>query len=244
MILSIAKPFVYDSIDNNNKKGRDLIIAIDASGSMGSRGFNPLDRFQSKYDATISLSKTFIQNRFDDNIGVVIFGTFAYTASPLSYDLGAISFMLDMGNVGLAGESTAIGDAIVESIRTLSYGKAKHKAIILLTDGYHNAGAISPKEAVAKAKKQNIKIYTIGLGSSSDYDKSLLDTIAKDTNAKSYNAILAQDLANIYKDIESIEPSQIRGENYLNQTLLSIYPLSLGFFILFCWVLYSVLEEE
>ena len=237
IIIALSKPFVYSSIDNNHKKGRDLVIAIDASGSMGERGFNPLDRFQSRYDATIELSKSFIQNRFDDNIAVVIFGTYAYTSSPLSYDLNSLAFMLDMGSVGLAGESTAIGDAIMESIRTLSYGKAKNRAIILLTDGHHNAGSISPKEAVAKAKEKNIKIYTIGIGDSGDYDKPLLETIAKDTNAQSYGAVSTKDLSKIYKEIESLEPSQIRGENYLNQTLLVIYPLLLVILILFGWVI-------
>ena len=237
IIVALSKPFVYSSIDNNHKKGRDLVIAIDASGSMGERGFNPLDRFQSRYDATIELSKSFIQNRFDDNIAVVIFGTYAYTSSPLSYDLNSLAFMLDMGSVGLAGESTAIGDAIMESIRTLSYGKAKRRAIILLTDGHHNAGSISPKEAVAKAKEKNIKIYTIGIGDSGDYDKSLLESIAKDTNAQSYGAVSTKDLSKIYKEIESLEPSQIRGENYLNQTLLVIYPLLLVILILFGWVI-------
>ncbi|MFK5974912.1 MAG: VWA domain-containing protein [Sulfurovum sp.] len=235
-IIALAKPFIYDSIDYNNKKGRDLILTIDASGSMGGRGFNINDRFESRYDTTISLSKEFIKNRLDDNIGVVIFGSYAYTASPLSYDLKAISFMLDMGSVGLAGESTAIGDAIMESIRALSYGKAEHRAIILLTDGHHNAGAISPREAVAKAKEKNIKIYTIGIGKKGEYDNSLLESITKDTNAKSYGAVSSKELENIYKDIESLEPSDIRGENYLNQTLLILYPLGLGFFILLGWI--------
>jgi len=237
IIVALSKPFVYDSIDKSHKKGRDLIIAIDASGSMGGRGFNPLDRLQSRYDATIELSKSFIQNRFDDNIGVVIFGTYAYTSSPLSYDLKSLAFMLDMGSVGLAGESTAIGDAIAESIRALDYGKAKNRAIILLTDGHHNAGAISPREAVAQAKEKHIKIYTIGIGKSGDYDKPLLDTIAKDTDAKSYSATSTKDLEKIYKEIESLEPSDIRGENYLNQTLLVIYPLLLVIFILLGWVI-------
>lgn len=243
-IVALSKPFLYDSMDNNSKKGRDLVMAIDASGSMGSRGFNLADRFESRYDATISLSKEFIKNRFDDNIAVVIFGTYAYTSSPLTYDLASLAFMLDMGSVGLAGESTAIGDAIVESIRALGYGKAKNRAIILLTDGHHNAGAISPKEAVSKAKEKNIKIYTIGIGEKGDYDKSLLDEIAKDTNAKSYNATDAKDLAKIYKDIESLEPSQIKSENYLNQTNLSLYPIILALLILLGWMFYSLRDKR
>ncbi len=84
-----------------------------------------------------------------------------------------------MTNVGLAGESTALGDAIMQSIRTLSYGEANNKAIILLTDGYHNAGKTSPKDAVKKAKALGIKIYTIGIGKKSDYDVALLKPLQR-----------------------------------------------------------------
>mgnify|MGYP001550667312 FL=1 len=186
MVFALAKPFVYDAKADEYKKGRDLILAIDASGSMAQSGFDAKDRFQTKYAITQTLSKDFIAKRFDDNMGVVVFGTFAYTASPLTYDLESLSYLLEMTNVGLAGESTALGDAIMQSIRTLSYGQAKNKAIILLTDGYHNAGKSSPKEAVKKAKEAGIKIYTIGIGKKSDYDVSLLETIAKDRKSVVY----------------------------------------------------------
>ena len=237
LVFALARPFVYDQIDHKEKKGRDLILAIDASGSMAQRGFDNQSPRQSKYETTISLSKEFTQNRLNDNMGVVIFGTFAYTASPLTYDLQALSYMLDMTNIGIAGESTAIGDAIIQSIKTLSYGTASQKAIILLTDGYHNAGASSPKQAVKKAKELGIKIYTIGIGKKSNYDQSLLETIAKETKAKSYSALSAKDLSNIYQSINKLEPSKIRGEKYLNQTLLIYYPLGLAILLLFGWVL-------
>ncbi|HIQ27440.1 MAG TPA: hypothetical protein EYH42_02935, partial [Sulfurovum sp.] len=83
MVFALAKPFVYDSKANAHKKGRDLVLALDASGSMAQRGFDKHDRLQSKYTTTLSLSKDFIDKRHDDNMGVVIFGTFAYTASAL-----------------------------------------------------------------------------------------------------------------------------------------------------------------
>ena len=239
MVFALAKPFVYDASSDQHKKGRDLILAIDASGSMAQSGFHVKDRMKTKYDITTELSKDFIAKRFDDNMGVVVFGTFAYTASPLTYDLESLSYLLEMTNVGLAGESTALGDAIMQSIRTLSYGEAKNKAIILLTDGYHNAGQHSPKEAVKKAKELGIKIYTIGIGKKSDYDVSLLETIAKQSGAKNYAASSAKALSNIYEEINALEPSAIRSENYLNQRLLILYPLALVFILLLLWVLWS-----
>ena len=239
MVFALAKPFVYDAAGNAHKKGRDLILAIDASGSMAQSGYNSKDRFKNKYESTIELAKAFTQKRLDDNMGVVVFGTFAYTASPLTYDLDALSYLLDMTNVGLAGESTAIGDAIMQSIRTLSFGEAENKAIILLTDGYHNAGQTSPKTAVAKAKEKGIKIYTIGIGKKSDYDVALLETMAKESGGKSYAADSAEALKKVFKEIDRLEPSQIRGENYLNQKLLIVFPLGFAALLLLAWMLYE-----
>jgi len=242
MVFALAKPFVYDASSNQHKKGRDLILALDASGSMAQSGFDGKDRFKNKYETTLELSSAFTQKRFDDNMGVVVFGTFAYTASPLTYDLEALSYLLEMTTVGLAGESTAIGDALMQSIRTLSYGEAKNKAIILLTDGYHNAGQTSPSAAVAKAKTLGIKIYTIGIGKKSDYDVALLETIAKESGAKSYAASSATELAKVYEEINALEPSPIRSENYLNQKLLILFPLGIVFVLLLLWVLYPKRE--
>jgi len=243
LVIALAKPFVYASSSNEHKKGRDLILAIDASGSMAQSGFDHKDRFKNKYETTIKLSKAFTEKRFDDNMGVVVFGTFAYTASPLTYDLEALSYLLEMTTVGLAGESTAMGDAIMQAIRTLSFGEAKNKAIILLTDGYHNAGKASPKKAVEKAKSLGIKIYTIGIGKKSDYDVAMLETIAKESGGKSYAASSAEALSKIYKEIDTLEPSPIRSENYLNQKLLLFFPLALVFVLLFLWIIYQKRSE-
>ncbi len=243
LILALAKPFIYDSSNNEHKNGRDLILAIDASGSMAQSGFDNKDRFKNKYETTIKLSKAFTKKRFDDNMGVVVFGTFAYTASPLTYDLEALSYLLEMTTIGLAGESTAIGDAIMQSIRTLSFGEAENKAIILLTDGYHNAGRTSPKQAVEKAKSLGIKIYTIGIGKKSDYDAAMLETIAKESGGKSYAASSAEALSKVYKEIDTLEPSPIRSENYLNQKLLIFFPLALVFLLLFIWIIYQNRSE-
>ena len=240
MVFALAKPFVYDAKDNFHKNGRDLVLALDASGSMAESGFDVGDRLKNKFEVNLDLASDFIKNRHDDNMGVVIFGTFAYTASPLTYDLPSLDYLLSMTNVGIAGDSTAIGDAVMQAIRTLSFGEAKNKAIILLTDGYHNAGRTSPKEAVEVAKAQGIKVYTIGLGKKSDYDVALLQTMAQVTGAKSYAASSAKELTSIYDEINTLEPSNIRSENYLNQRLLIVYPLGLVFLLLSLWVFLGI----
>ena len=239
MVFTLAKPFVYDANSNQHRKGRDLILTLDASGSMGQSGFDTNNRMKTKFDTNLALATNFIKQRYDDNMGIVIFGTFAYSASPLTYDLASLSTLLNMTNVGIAGESTAIGDAIMQAIRTLSFGEAKNKAIILLTDGHHNAGEYSPKVAVQKAKEKNIKIYTIGIGKKSDYDQALLETISKESGAKSYAATSAKALEGIYKEINKLEPSAIRSENYLNQHLLILPLLGIVFLLLLFWVLWE-----
>lgn len=240
MVLALAKPFVYDAKDTHHKHGRDLVLALDASGSMAESGFDTGDRIKNKFEVNLALASDFIKQRHDDNMGVVIFGTFAYTTSPLTYDLPALTYLLEMSNVGIAGESTAIGDALMQAMRTLRFGEAKNKAIILLTDGYHNAGRTSPKKAVEEAKKRGIKIYTIGLGKPSDYDAALLQTIAKETGAHSYAAASAKALQGIYKEINTLEPSPIRSENYLNQRLLIDYLLGLILLLLAVWIGWSI----
>ncbi len=244
MVFALAKPFVYDSAMNQHKKGRDLVLALDASGSMAQRGFDKEDRLKTKYDTALALSEDFIKERYDDNMGVVLFGTFAYTASPLTYDLASLSYLLEMTNVGLAGESTALGDAITQALKTLSYGQAENKAIILLTDGYHNSGKTSPKDAVQQAIDAGVKIYTIGIGKRSDYDVALLETIARKTGAKSYAASNASELSKIYEQINTLEPSPIRSEDYLNQKLLIWLPLGLVICMLTLWILWVFKEEK
>ena len=244
MVVALASPYIYDSSSNNHKRGRDLVLAIDASGSMAESGFDSKDRFKNKYDITIELSKEFVKHRGDDNIGLVVFGTFAYSASPLTYDLSALSYLLDMTTVGIAGESTAIGDAIVQSIVTLSYGEAEQRVIVLLTDGYHNAGKSSPKNAVKMAKERGIKIYTIGIGKKSNYDVALLETIAKESGGISYSASSAEELQKVYREIESLEPSPIRSENFLDRYMLFYYPLSIAFGLLLFWVIWQRREER
>jgi Ca-activated chloride channel family protein len=243
MVIALAEPFLYESQETHHKKGRDLILALDASGSMAQSGFDEKDRFKTKYETVLSIAQTFIQKRFDDNMGIVIFGTFAYTASPLTYDLESLRYLLDMTTVGIAGESTAIGDAIMQSLRTLSFGEAKRKAVILLTDGYHNAGKRSPKTAVDAARKAGVRIYTIGIGNRRDYDAALLETIAKETGAKSFSAADATSLREVFAEISALEPSPIRSENYLHKKVLIFLPLLAVLVLLVLWVLRETKER-
>ena len=227
LVLALSSPYRYDNQVSTQKKGRDLVLILDTSGSMAERGFKKSESSQSKYDISASLAQSFIKKRHDDNVGLVVFGTFAFTASPLTYDLKALNEMFGlMSSVGIAGTSTAIGDALMQGINTLNAGVAKSKVLILLTDGNHNAGKNSPRQAVTLAKEKGIKIYTIGIGEA--FDKSLLKSIATDSDAQSFSAKNSAELKEIYKRIDELEPSPIRSKHYLNRELLFIYPLFLA----------------
>jgi len=239
MVIALAQPFLFSSSSNFNKKGRDLVLLLDTSGSMAQRGFSKENSSLSKYEISTSLAKAFINSRHDDNVGLVVFGSFAFTASPLTYDLEALNEMFTlMSDVGVAGTSTAIGDALMQGLRTVGQGEAKSKVLILLTDGVHNAGATSPKEAVEKAKKQGVKIYTIGIGEKEQYDVALLNQIAKDSGAKSFFCQNSSELERVYKEISALEPSPIRSEEYLNKKSLFFYPLLVASLLLVVLILY------
>lgn len=241
IVISLASPFQNSLTQNKNKKGRDLVLVLDTSGSMAQGGFDIDDKFRSKYDISITLAKDFVTNRFDDNIGAVVFGTFAYTSSPLTYDINALKEMLSlMSNVGIAGDSTAIGDALFSAIDTLKNSKAKEKVIILLTDGHHNSGLKSPKDAVALAQKKRIKIYTIGIGTKGDFDKILLETISNQTEGKFFSANNRNGLQKIYKKIDALEPSPIRSKSNNNIDNLYSYPLIIAILLL----LFLIVKNE
>ncbi|MBN2824531.1 MAG: VWA domain-containing protein [Campylobacterales bacterium] len=231
LVVSLATPYLYTPHESHHKKGRDLVLAIDTSGSMAQSGFDSEDRFKSKYDIAMELSNNFIQKRFDDNLGLVIFGSYAYIASPLTYDLKGLGEMLVlMSSVGIAGDSTAIGEAIFQALEALKDSQTKNKVIVLLSDGVHNAGSISPKDAVAMAAKQGITIYTIGIGEG--YDKEMLTTIANESKGKSFEAKSAKDLEVVFDKIDALQPSPLRSEGGLNVKKLHFYPLLLAILLL------------
>ena len=232
LVTALASPISYDSKLSSHRKGRDLIFALDTSGSMGESGYAQEQKSKSKFEVLKSLIENFITHRFDDNVGVSIFGSFAFSSVPLTYDMKAVSFLLNFIEVGIAGENTAIGDGITQAIELLDKGEAKSKVIILVTDGYQNSGDISIKKAVKEAQKRDIKIYTIGIGKKSEYDSLLLEKIAKDTNAKMFEAKDAEALKSVYNTLDSLEKSPIHSQNYLNKQMLFFYPLSLAMFLL------------
>lgn len=219
LCIALASPIIIDRTNPLNRYGKDIVLAIDASGSMNASGFDTDDKFSnglrlSRFELTKIVAKEFMKNRVSDNIGVVLYGDFAFIASPITYEKEIVSDMLEYLTQGMAGQNTAIGEAIAMSVRAFAYSKAKSKIIILLTDGEHNSGAISPKEALLLAKEQDIKIYTIAIGKSGEADSALLQKIAKESKGLFFSALSAEELQKVYAEIDKMESSKISSKEY------------------------------
>ncbi|BBG66167.1 BatA [Hydrogenimonas sp.] len=225
LVSALASPYLYRLSAAHERSGRDLVLVLDASGSMAESGFDRNEPDKRKFDVVKSIVSDFIKRRYDDNIGVVVFGTFAFTASPVTYDLNSLNQILDMVDVGIAGQNTAIGEGIAQAVRSLGFGHAKEKMIILLTDGRHNSGSVSPAEAVEEAKKKGVKIYAVGIGKKGEFDEEILKRAANESGGKIFSAIDAEALKSVYKTIDGLEPSPLRSEDRTERRPLYIYPL-------------------
>jgi Ca-activated chloride channel family protein len=222
VLLSIAlsSPILVDRVDPLNRNGKDIVLAIDASGSMNSTGFDfegeaALPQKLSRFEIAKIVASEFIQKRLSDNVGIVLYGDFAFIASPITYEKNIIIEMLSYLNQGMAGQNTAIGEAIAMSLRAFKHSKAKSKIVVLLTDGEHNSGDISPKDALVLAKEENIKIYTIGMGNRGEADEALLKKIADESGGEFFYATNAKELKEIYEHIDELESSKIKSRDYL-----------------------------
>ncbi len=232
MVTALAAPYLYERRAAHERSGRDLVIVLDASGSMAESGFDRRAPQKRKFDVVESIVSDFIENRFDDNIGLVVFGTFAFTASPVTYDLKALKQILDMVDVGIAGQNTAIGEGIDQALRSLGFVHAKEKMIILLTDGRHNSGSVSPAMAVREAKREGVKIYTVGIGKKNSYDAPLLKRVAEATGGKMFEATDAEALESVYKTIDALEPSPLRSEERVDRKPLYLFLVAAALFLL------------
>jgi Ca-activated chloride channel family protein len=146
--------------------GRDLILAVDISGSMDQQDYSLGDRPASRLDVVRAVASRFIDRRDQDRIGLILFGTRPYVQTPLTYDRETVAQMLEEAVVGLAGRDTAIGDAIGLGVKRLREQPRDNRVLVLLTDGANSAGALDPRQAAALAAELGIRIYAIGLGGS------------------------------------------------------------------------------
>ena len=235
LVAAASSPIAVDRLDPLNRTGIDIVLCLDGSGSMNASGFDEKSR-RSRFEIVQELAENFVMRRIEDNVGVVLYGDFAFIASPVTYEKGIVAEMIGYLTYGMAGQNTAIGEGIAMSLRALERSRAKTKIIILLTDGENNSGSISPKEAVAIAKEKGVKIYTIGIGKAGEYDATLLETIAKESGGKAFSAHSMEELEAVYESIDTLERSKIKSREYLKKEYYYAFALAGAFLLLLYFI--------
>ncbi len=240
-------------------RGINIVLAVDLSQSMAALDFKEKGRIVNRLQAVKDVIGNFISKRSGDRIGMVVFGSHAYTQLPLTRDYNAISSILERLKIGSAGKSTAIGDAIGISLKRLKDIKSKSNVIILLTDGMSNSGALSPDTATEIAAENKVKIYTIGVGSHGkvpflihdpvfgdqyvyqrvDIDEDTLKDIARKTGGLYFRAENTKGLNRIYDTIDRLEKTDVKVKTYNNYKELYPYFLIPALVILGGWIFLS-----
>jgi len=227
-VLAIARPQWLGEPIEIPISGRDLMLAVDLSGSMKVEDFKINGRAVNRLVATKYVAQQFIKQRKGDRLGLILFGQKAYLQTPLTFDLTTVNTLLLESAIGLAGEKTAIGDAIGLAIKRLSKVKENSRVLILLTDGANTAGEVTPIKAAQLAAQQKLKIYTIGVGAdemiqqsffgsrkvnpSADLDEKTLRYIAEHTGGQYFRARDTQELQGIYQLLDKLEPADQESE--------------------------------
>jgi Ca-activated chloride channel family protein len=241
LVIAAARPqWTGDTIELPIS-GRDLMLAIDISKSMD-HGIRHNQHTVSRIAATKAVASAFIEKRVGDRIGLILFGDQAYVQAPLTFDRDTVNILLQEAFTGLAGQATAIGDAIGLTVKRLDKGSDKNqktiqknitddRVLILLTDGVSNRGEITPIKAAQLAAKKGLKIHTIGIGSrgSRELDERTLREIAKITGGQYFRAYTTADLQKIYALLDELEPVEKDVKSYRPIKALFYIPLAASF---------------
>ena len=247
VVIASARPqWLGDRVDIP-VSGRDLMLAVDLSGSMQIEDFNINGATVNRLTATKHVAEKFIRKREGDRLGLILFGRQAYLQTPLTFDLATVNTLLQESAIGLAGKETAIGDAIGLAIKRLQDKAKDSRVLILLTDGANTAGEVTPIKAAELAAEQGLKIYTIGIGAdemirysifgarrinpSADLDEKTLTAIAETTGGKYFRARNTDELEKIYQLLDELEPVEQETQSYRPVMALFYWPLGIALLI-------------
>ncbi|MGF1688150.1 VWA domain-containing protein [Photobacterium japonica] len=243
LIVACARPVWYGDPIEINPEHRDMMLAVDLSGSMSTEDMitengNAIDRLT----AVKNVLHDFIGHRKGDRLGLVLFANHGYLQTPLTFDRNTVQQQLDRTVMGLIGQSTAIGEGLGVATRTFIESKAPQRVIVLLSDGANTAGVIDPIEAAELAKKSNVTIYTVGVGAeemeqrtffssrtvnpSQDLDETTLRRIAELTGGQYFRARNPQELEQIYTTIDKLEPVNNAQQTWRPRQELFRFPLA------------------
>ena len=228
-ILALARPQVRDVIRERSAEGIDIMLVLDTSTSMRAQDFEP-----NRFEAARDVAAEFIQGRFSDRVGLIVFAAKAYTQAPLTLDYNFLLQMLSEVEVGIIEDGTAIGTALATSVARLEDSEAESKVVILLTDGQNNRGEVDPVTAAEVAETMDVRIYAIGVGADGEapfifdhpfagrqrqmvpveIDEEMLTSVAERTGGQYFRATDKDALREIYREIGELETSEIEERIY------------------------------
>lgn len=241
LVTALASPITKDE-KPSTKPAHAVMLLMDVSDSMsqGRMVVNSLGGVDTKLNVAKQRASEYIKQRVGDHVGIIVFGDFAYVASPLSFDHDSSASLLEGIKRGVAGSKTAMYDALFLSARLLKKSKAKDKAVILLTDGFNTAGQIPLEVALKSIEDEKLKVFTVGIGRYGDYDDRVLKLIAQKSGGEFFAARNSDSLEKIYEHIDKLQKSELRAKPQFNNNYLFIYPLGLSLLFLFAYILLHV----
>jgi len=235
LLLAAARPQLYNVSREVRTPGVDIVLALDTSGSMRALDFKIDGDPVTRLTAVKKVVGEFIEKRRNDRIGLVVFGDEAFTQAPLTFDKGLLLGLVEKMEVGMAGDRTAIGSAVAIAGKRLKDVAGKSKIIILLTDGRHNAGEVTPVQAAEAVHAVGVKVYTVGVGGKGpapfavdtifgrrlveqlvDLDEETLTAVARLGGGRYFRAGDSERLAEIYDIIDREEKTEAKVKEFFH----------------------------
>lgn len=233
LTIAAARPQSSSSVEDLTREGIDIVLSMDLSASMLSKDFDP-----NRLEASKTVATDFVNDRPNDRIGVVAYEGEAFTQIPLTTDQRVVMNGIGELQTGLLEGGTAIGMGLATAVNRLKDSEAESKVVILLTDGVNNAGKIEPLDAAQLAKLNDIRVYTIGVGTIGkarspvakmgnqfqydwvevEIDETILRDIAKLTGGRYFRATNGEKLASIYTEIDELEKTRFNVLRYNQKT--------------------------
>lgn len=240
LVLAAARPEWVGAPVRLPVAGRDLMLAVDVSGSMEQPDYELDGRPVSRLAVVKAVAARFVERRTQDRLGLILFGSNAYVQTPLTFDGQTVAAMLRDAVVGLAGRETAIGDAIGLAVKRLREQPDDNRVLILLTDGANTAGQLDPLAAARLAHDAGVRVYTIAIGGGEvgvrtpfgmrllrqggDYDPETLRRIAGLTGGRFFSVTGREELETVYQELDRLEPSLRDERTYRPRESLFVWP--------------------
>lgn len=241
LVAACARPVFVEQAIQRERPIRDLMLAIDISQSMETTDYRDAAGQQvDRLTAVKEVVRGFIDQRKDDRIGLILFGTGAYPQAPLTLDHASLHLLLDEAGIGMAGPNTALGDAIGLTIKLLDQAKEQEKVLILLTDGNDTGSAITPAHAADMARDRGIVVHTIGIGdpqASGDgrVDLQVLQDISRTTGGQFFRAEDRNALQQVYATLDRLTPHKVKTHSHQPKRDLFYWPLGGALLLLLAW---------